>query len=178
MPGDVKYISGRVNNVQAALDNDASAIKAVKEVVLSDVDDARMSFRAVDTLKLPQQYHYSGSWRGISSTSNRDLLNTDADGGSVDLVGYFGTRADDLNRTLGLYKQNLAEIESHLGTVEANTTMQSQQLMFKRGSDGQGRSGEDQVAQLGEVLRQFEGAILGVAEKVGGIREQLQVAIR
>lgn len=55
--------------------------------------------------------------------------------------------------------------------MEANTTQQVQRLQFSRGRDGGARSADDQVRELTAVFREFEKGILGVAGKVGGVRE-------
>jgi len=178
IPNDVEYVKGKADTAELALDNDSQAINTMKGVVKKDADNAELSFKAVENLKLPQQFHYTGMWHGHSST----IVPQRSRGGSsqgnseepADLVSYFSTCATEMTNTLKTYQQNISEIEAHLRTVEANTIAQGQQLMFKRGRDGGSRSSEDQIRELAAVLREFEGGIINVAGKVGTVREEVQ----
>jgi len=168
IPNDVEFVTGKADTVELALDNDGQAINTMKGIVQIDAENARLSFRAVENLKLPQQFHYGGMWHGSNEAASGQ------DGESTDLVSYFSNSASEMTRTLGTYQGQIAEIETHLRTVEANTISQSQQLMFRRGRDGGARSSEDQIRELAAVLREFENGIITVAGKVGGVREDVQ----
>lgn len=178
IPNDVEFVKGKADTVELALDNDSQAINTMKGVVQKDAEHARLSFRAIENLKLPQQFHYTGMWHGHSSTMTPPRNGAGAsEGGSdepTDLVTYFSNCATEMTKTLDTYQQNISEIETHLRTVEASTIAQSQQLMFRRGRDGGSRSSEDQVRELAAVLREFEGGIINVAGKVGAVREDVQ----
>ncbi|KAI9770471.1 MAG: hypothetical protein M1835_006552 [Candelina submexicana] len=178
LPNDVDYVSKKLDTMHNALENDAEAIDHVRKIVKKDAADAKLSFRSIDNLKLPQQYHYAGLWNAPPSVfrSNGPPLPGEAveQEGSTDLVSYFSTQAEAMTKTLDMYKQNVREIETHLLGVEANTMQQIQQLMFSRGRDGKGSNREDQLRELVAVLREFESGILGVAGKVGGVREGVQ----
>ncbi|KAI9821884.1 MAG: hypothetical protein M1827_002466 [Pycnora praestabilis] len=179
IPNDVDFVSRRLDTVQRGLENDAEAIDHVRGLVKKDAADAKLSFRAIDNLKLPQQYHHTGLWNVPSSASRLrgpqiPAEEGETEEGSADLVSYFSAQADEMAKTLDNYRKNVHEIESHLRGVEASTVQQMQQLMFMRGKDGGERSAEDQVRELAAVLREFENGILGVAGKVGGAREGVQ----
>ena len=58
---DVEFVGNKLETAELGLDNDSRAIDAQKAVVRRDADNARLSFRAVENLKLPQQFHYSGT---------------------------------------------------------------------------------------------------------------------
>ncbi|KAI9723953.1 MAG: hypothetical protein M1812_000671 [Candelaria pacifica] len=178
VPNDVDFVSKKLDTMHNALENDAEAIDHVRKIVKKDAADAKLSFRSIDNLKLPQQYHYAGLWNAPPSvfrSNGPTLPGEEAEQeGSTDIVSYFSTQAEAMSKTLNTYKQNVREIESHLLGVEASTMQQIQQLMFTRGKDGNGSNREDQVRELVAVLRDFESGILGVAGKVGGVREGVQ----
>ncbi|KAI9870876.1 MAG: hypothetical protein M1830_003675, partial [Pleopsidium flavum] len=186
IPNDVAFVSRKLETMQQALENDAEAIDVVRKSVKRDAADAKLSFRAIDNLKLPQQYHYTGLWNvpSVSQPSGPKLpaspssprspsssSSSNDEGTSSDLISYFSTQADTMRKTLESYTQSIHDIESHLLGVETNTVQQMQQLSFTRGRDGGARSEEDRVRELAAVLREFENAIMAVAGKVGGARE-------
>ena len=176
IPNDVDFVTRKLDTMQQALENDAAAIDAVRKCVKKDAADARLSFRAIDNLKLPQQYHYTGLWNvpAVSSQSAGPKLPGDDDedeGAGTNLVAYFSAQAEDMAKTLEAYKRSVHDIEAHLKGVETNMVQQMQQLAFTRGRDGGQRSAEDQVRELAAVLREFENGIMAVAGKVGGARD-------
>lgn len=171
VPSDVEYVRDQLETTQLALENDTTAIADVKSTVLKDAENARVGFRAVENLKLPQQFHYAGMWP--SRTPPRAGVADDSlsDPGLADLLSYFNQTTSSLSSTLEKYQSNLSEIENHLTNVERTMVSQGQQLAFRRGKDGVGRNREDQVRELEAVLREFETGIVSVAEKVGKVRE-------
>lgn len=176
---DVAFIEGNVDTVELALDNDGTTINQMKGVIKNDAQNANVSFRAIETLKLPQQFHYNGMWHGAASsvTPPQAALGNDSADGSMDLVSYFGNCASEMSKTLAGFNQNIAEIEAQLRTLEASTMVQGQQLMFKGDGHGASRSKDDQVRELVAVLREFEMGILSVAGKVGGVREEVTTLV-
>lgn len=177
IPNDVGFVSQKMDAVNQALENDAQSIEYAKKLVSKDTTNARLSFRVVDNLKLPQQYHYSNLWNvpSISQSTGPRLPGEEGeDGQNEDLVSYFSMQAEAMSQTLERYKKNVADIEAHLTSLEQGTMQQMQQVMFTRGKDGGLRTAEDQVRELAGVLREFENGILGVAGKVGGAREKIQ----
>lgn len=183
LPNDVEYLSRREKTLTETLMNDAQAIARVRETVKADSEDAKLSFAAIDNLRLLPQYHHAGSWKlgGVSSSFTSNNINTNLSGehetSPRDLVAYFSQRAENMSLTLQQYMQNLAQVESHLRGVEARTGQQIQQLAFSHGRDGEPRATDEQIRELAAVLRDFENGILGVAGKVGAAREGVQQLI-
>jgi nucleoporin p58/p45 len=172
VPADVDFVRGKLETTELALDNDSRAIESIKAVVKRDAENARLSFRAVENLKLPQQFHYQGMWGQTSSSPGRgDDTSSDSSQGPADLVSYVSGTADQFQATLAKYQRNIEEIEAHLRTLEVAVVQQGQQMMFKRGQDGAGRSRDEQVRELVATLTAFENGILGTARKVGEARE-------
>ncbi|KAH0569253.1 hypothetical protein GP486_000009 [Trichoglossum hirsutum] len=177
IPNDVEFVSRRLTTMQHALENDAQAIDYVRKTVKRDANDARLSFRALDNLKLPPQYHYQGLWSSPTpSAPPRSVAGaavTDEEG-STDLVAYFSQQADVMAETLEKYKCNLQEIEEGLRGVEAKTVQLTQKLMLTKGEDGRERNEAETVNELSQVLRGFETGILNVAGSVWMAREGVQ----
>ncbi len=178
IPNDAGFVGRKLETLQQALENDARAIDGVRRGVKADAADARLSFAALDNLKLPQQFHYTGLWNvpAVSRPGGPRLGGEDDEedaGGGGDLVAYFERQAEEMGRTLEGFRRSVDDIEAHLRGVEASTAQQMQRLAFGRGRDRDGgeRSAEDQVRELAAVLREFENAIMAVAGKVGGARE-------
>ncbi|KAI9794430.1 MAG: hypothetical protein M1816_005500 [Peltula sp. TS41687] len=172
LPNDVEHVARRERTLTETLMNDVQAIAHVRDTINADADDAKLSFTAIDNLRLLPQYHHVGNWKlGASSLG---ISTIDGEEPARDLVAYFSQRADNMSLTLQQYMRNLAQVESHLRGVEARTGQQIQQLAFSRGRDGESRTADDQIRELAAVLRDFEGGILGVAGRVGAAREGVQ----
>ena len=177
IPGDVEFCSNKLDAFQQALENDASVIDNNKNLVRKDAADARLSFKAIQNLRMPQQFHHAGLWSAPSASQNVGPVLHDINGeeeGSADLVSYFSKQVDEMGKTLESFNKTIVEVESYLKGVEANTLQQVQRVQFTRSRDGGQRSTDDQIRELAAVLREFENGILGVAGKVGGVREQVQ----
>ncbi|KAH0547656.1 hypothetical protein FGG08_000145 [Glutinoglossum americanum] len=177
IPNDVEFVSRRLTTMQHALENDAQAVDYVRKTVKKDANDARLSFRALDNLKLPPQYHYQGLWSSPTpSAPPRSVGGATAsdDEGSTDLVAYFSQQADGMGETLEKYRRNLHEIEEALRGVETKTVQMTQKLMLTRGEDGSERSEAEVVSELSQVLRGFEDGILNVAGSIWMAREGVQ----
>ena len=169
IPNDVDFCNRKLVGVESAALSDVNAISHVREFVKRDIEHAKMSFRAIDNLKLPPQYHNTGMW-ATKAQENRSSANGEDEG--EDLVGFFSTTADELAATLTKYQNNITEIEQHLLSVEATSAQQISAFVAKRsGSSG---SRDDPVAELAAALREFEQSILGVAGQVGSAREGVQ----
>lgn len=176
IPNDVEYCTKTLETMQVALENDAEAIAYGKTLVNMDAANAKLSFRIIQNLKMPQQFHHSGIWNipNVSQTAGLSLNDNNDSSSSNDLESYFSKETDDMARTLEGYKRSIAEVETYLKGIEVNTYHQMQQLAFSKGHDGGPKTAEDQVRELAAVLREFENGILGVAGKVGSAREKLQ----
>lgn len=167
IPTDVEFLSKKLIGVESSLESDAEAVALVGNLVKSDAEHAKLSFRAIDNLKLPPQYHNQGNWMAKSSRSTQGQGSSDPQ----DLVSFFSQTADEMTATLSKYQSHISEIEQHLRTVEAATMMQAQQL------NGNGLGGDvgDQKRELAAVLREFEAGIRGVAGVVAQTREEVQM---
>lgn len=172
---DVDFVQRKSAGVEDALESDAQAIAQVRNLIKSDAEAAKLSFRVIDNLKLPLQFHNTGIWSGKSA--NADPRSTsNGEEGAQDLVGFFSKTADEMSATLERYQKNITEIELHLRGVEASSGQQLSAMIARRngGSGGQ----ENPIQELADTLTAFEQSILGVAGKVGETREgvhQLQL---
>ncbi|MCJ1433361.1 hypothetical protein MMC27_002721 [Xylographa pallens] len=180
IPNDVEFCARRLDTMQQALENDAGAIETGRELVEKDAAHARLSFKTIQNLRMPQQFQHANLWNQPQPPQNIGSVLQDGNiepSGSADLVSYFSNQADEMARTLGTFQSHIAEVEIYLQGLEASTVQQMQRLQFTKNRDGGQRSADDQVRELAAVLREFEGGILGVAGKVGGVREKVQEAM-
>jgi len=171
IPNDADFCRRKLIGMEDAMESDIEKLSQVRELVKIDADHAKLSFKAIDNLRLPAQYHNAGIW-AVRSTSTGAKTQVDGDGEAQDLVGFFSKTADELDGTLNKYRKNFSEIEYHLRSIESNTVQQTQALIAQRngGSGGQ----DDPIQELAAALREFEMSILGVAGKVGAAREGMQ----
>ena len=176
MPADIDYCIRSLDTMQQALENDAGSISLAKDIVKGDYADASVSFRVIQNLSLPPQFHQSTFRSAATPSRNQALLLADNDTGGPpkNIVDYFMQQADEMNQTLSTYDRNITEVESYLKGVESNITQQAQQMIITRTRDGGAKSAEDQVRELAAVLREFGNGIIGVASKVGDTRESMQ----
>lgn len=177
MPPDVEYCTKALDTMQQALENDAESIAFAKGLVKVDVADAKLIFRTIQNMKMPQRYHQSGMWNttGILQGGGSSLPEEDAEmGASQNIVEYFSKQVDEMTKTMDAYRRDIDQVEAYLKGVESNMMQQTQQMMFTRGQDGGEKSAEEQVRQLAAVLRDFEQGITGVATRVGGTRDKIQ----
>jgi nucleoporin p58/p45 len=166
LPSDVEYLDSRLETVEGALGRDAVAVGQNKQVIERDSEDAVRLFRAVENLKLPNQFHYStiGS-SGFPSSSS------DGEGaaGATDLLSYFAARASELEDKTKVFGRHQREVDTHLRTVE-HSAVEGMQKLGR--TNGEGTTG-DGLREIAGVMRTFEEAILRVAERVGEGREKV-----
>ncbi|KAI0545330.1 hypothetical protein F4679DRAFT_588636 [Xylaria curta] len=165
IPDDVTFVSRKYDGARNALESAAQTIEAARALVNEDADNARLSFRAIDNLKLPQQYHTSGFWSSRQQASG----NANAESDGQDLVGFFSKAADEMGEQIKKYEGNLTEIELHLHGVSDNLVEQLQRMMASKNSTSSGA--DEKIQELVAVLRDFEQGILKVASDVGSARE-------
>ena len=175
IPNDVRFVARKYEGVNHALGDGAHGIKKLKDTIQEDAGAARLSFRAVDNLKLPTAYHVQGLWRSTTSAAANAATTGspasapsgssggDGDAAQQDLVSFFSAAAEDMERQLRQYRDKLREMENHMNGVNV--------ALHEQLHSCSGR--EDQLAELAAVLREFEEGILRVAGKVGGVREGL-----
>lgn len=176
MPSDIEYCAKTLDTLQQALENDAESIAFAKNLVKTDFDDSKLSFKVIQNLSLPQQFHHSALRSSAAPSQPRGLLfpKEGNEDGPTNLVDYFMKQAAEMNKTLDVYNRNMAEVEAYLKGVESDTMQQMQEIMVTRTRDGGEKTAEDQVRELAVVLREFGNGIIGVATKVGDTREKIQ----
>ncbi|KAI0444341.1 hypothetical protein F4803DRAFT_512181 [Xylaria telfairii] len=165
IPDDVTFVTRKYDGARNALESAAQSIEAARVLVNQDADSARLSFRAIDNLKLPQQYHTSGFWSPRQQASGNANAETDGQ----DLVGFFSKTADEMGEQMKKYERNLTEIELHMHGVSDNLVEQLQRMMATKNSASSGA--DEKIQELVAVLRDFEQGILKVAGDVGSARE-------
>lgn len=168
IPNDVEFCRRKLIGMEAGQDSDVQSIAVAAQLVRQDADNAALSFRVIDNLKLPPQYHNTGMWH--PSSESRGKSNEDAQ----DIVGLFSKTADELAGTLNKYQGHVAEIEQHLRGVEAASASQINALVARK--HGSSRSQSNPIEDLTAVLTDFESSLFGVADRVGGARAALREA--
>jgi nucleoporin p58/p45 len=171
IPSDVEFCSRKMRGLADLMDGDVEAVAVLKALVEEDAENAKLSFRAIDNLKLPPQYHNPG-WPSKAAGGDSRSQNNSAARDSQDIVGYFSSAADELNGKVAKYQKNITEIETHLRGVEGSTAQQVHAFVLRRQGGGAARS--DEIRELAESFEDFERGILNVAGKVGSAREQVQ----
>lgn len=168
IPDDVRFVSRKHAAVDSALGADLHAIKAMRDQVRADADEAKLSFIAIDNLKLPAQYHQTPAF---GSSTRQNGTSSNGDGATAeDLVSYFSRATDEMDEHVKRLQKTVREIDSHLGGVEQNISEQASRLQASSGALG-GGSQDDRYMELYHVLRDFEEGIVQVATVVGGARE-------
>ncbi|KAI1497845.1 hypothetical protein F5X99DRAFT_395356 [Biscogniauxia marginata] len=165
IPNDVRFVARKYDGAHNALESAAQAIDSARVLVNQDADHARLCFRAIDNLKLPQQYHMSGFWSPRQQAPG--TANTETDG--QDLVSFFSKSADEMTEQMKKYERNLTDIETHMHAVNDSLGDQLQRMMAIRNGTLSGP--EEKIQELVAVLRDFEQGILKVAGDVGSARE-------
>ncbi|GAB1318496.1 Nucleoporin [Madurella fahalii] len=171
IPTDVSFVTRKSEGANNALSSDVVAIDQLRELVKTDADNARLSFKAIDNLKLPTQYHQAGLWstRGQQAAASGGSADADAQS-NADLISFFSKTADEMDEMMKKFEKNLGEIEVHLHGVQGNMVEQLQRAAAHSRNASQGGVNE-QVLELAAVLRDFEESILKVAGAVGSVKE-------
>lgn len=165
---DVNLITEKLDEVDRSLAVDAQGVQQDKNITEKDEIDIARCIRIIDNLRMPAQYVYHPA----ANNGRQPQPPVWDDTYDVDLVGnYFQPLTQDMAKLLATYSSNLAEIESHMGTIEQSTVSQAQQLAAQRSGLGGRDVGADSVRQLADTLRGFEASILAAAGKVGACRE-------
>ncbi|KAK4098135.1 hypothetical protein N658DRAFT_509797 [Parathielavia hyrcaniae] len=184
IPTDVSFVGRKSEGAHSALAGDIAAIDQLRGLVKQDAEHARLSFKAIDNLKLPTQYHQAGLWssRGVhvQQVGGGGGATVGASGGAggaadaqsnSDLIGFFSRTADEMDDMMRKFEKNLGEIEVHLHGVQGNMLEQMQRVAAQSNSAAQGGGVDGRVMELAAVLRDFEESILNVAGVVGGVKE-------
>ncbi|KAI1340318.1 hypothetical protein F5Y15DRAFT_54473 [Xylariaceae sp. FL0016] len=165
LPADVKFVTRKYDGARNALQSAAQAIESARVLVNQDADAARLSFRAIDNLKLPSQYHTSNFWSPRQHTPG--TANAESDG--QDLVGFFSKAANEMEDQMNKYGKNLTEIETHMHGVSDGLVDQLQRMMATK--NGASSGSDEKIQELASVLRDFEQGIMKVAGDVASARE-------
>lgn len=171
IPTDVGFVTRKHEGAHSALAGDILAIDQLRGLVKSDAADARLSFKAIDNLKLPTQYHQAGLWSSRSQQVGAGA-GAGADAKSnTDVISLFSKTADEMDDMMRKFENHLGEIEVHLHGVQGNMLEQLQRVAAQ--SKGATTPGgvDERVVELAAVLRDFEESILKVAGVVGGVKE-------
>ena len=177
MSPDVQHCTKKLESVQQALEGDAESIAFAKDLVRADTADAKLSFKIINNLKLPPQFHHANLWNSVPAAQRTGPSFSDGaaeQGSSRNLIEYFSKQSDEMSKTLAVYQRNVAEVETYLRGVEANAIQEMQRLAVSRNREGDPGTTEGEVKELAFVLRDFENGILGVAARVGSARESVQ----
>lgn len=174
IPSDVSYCERKLDTLQSALEADAAEIDDLKSRSRACADDAKICFRNVSALRTPSQFSIGP---GAGPVPAGLLDGDDAATQGQDLHRYVERQIDEMAGKLEKFKRGINEVEGYLKGVEVNTYASLEAAKLRRGEDGGARSADDQIRELANVLREFEGGILGVAGKVGGLRERTQQAM-
>lgn len=170
MPADVEICARKLEALERSLEADAVSIEDAKKLVKKDASAARLSFKAISSLRMPAQMQSGLGFRadaaGLASTG-------DDASSSTDLLSYFDNQAEDMNKKLGVMKTQLSEVESYLSSMEAQQIAQSQSIRLSHGRDGGVKSAEAQIKEMAGALQSFEGGILNVASRITATRESL-----
>ncbi|PYH83627.1 hypothetical protein BO82DRAFT_331470 [Aspergillus uvarum CBS 121591] len=201
IPHDVDFVQGKLETMQHALENDASEIDQLRNLVSRDAAEAQVAFRAIDTLKLPLQYQSTGGagwWTSQNQKTDAQTLRstrkntlalpddvesdpataTSVNGVPVNLVDYFSQRSDEMGVVLERYTRSLKEIEDHLHGVESTLERQIHDFVAARSRDGPASGTPKSIINdLATVLSDVEAGILGVAGRLGGVTEQVQEVV-
>ncbi|KAK0717868.1 hypothetical protein B0T26DRAFT_776913, partial [Lasiosphaeria miniovina] len=171
IPADVNFVTRKSEGADGALSGDLAAINQLRDLVKKDADNARLSFKAIDNLRLPTQYHQSGLWstRGQQAATGAGSADADAESNS-DLITFFSKTSDEMGEMMKKFERNLGEIEVHLHGVQGNMLEQLQRVVAQSKNGSQGGL-DERVVELAAVLRDFEEGILKVAGVVGGVKE-------
>ncbi|KAM7187340.1 hypothetical protein V8F20_011004 [Naviculisporaceae sp. PSN 640] len=172
IPPDVSFVTRKSEGARGALGGDVVVIDQLREFVKQDVAHAKLSFKAIDNLKLPTQYHQAGLWStrgGQTGTGGSGAADAEAESNS-DLISYFSKTADEMDEMMKKFASNLSEIEGHLHGVQGNILEQLQRVSVQSRNGSQGGA-DERISELAAVLRDFEESILKVAGVVGGVKE-------
>lgn len=191
LPGDAAYLEQRLEAVQGAIDSDVRSTERAKQLTTSVISDARITFGAIENLRLPSQFHYMPGQLDSSSMAKQRavggalaaagirLEDSDEQTGSTrDLLAYFRQKVEDLSARLEVYSRQVREVEEHISTVEVSAVEQIQRAMIRRqqasrmgitdGASGDA-SGEASAAVLEfkkERLRELAGALKGLEDAI------------
>lgn len=188
IPSDVDFVEERLQTLQEELENDATSIEHARGTAQRDSGDAQLVFRTVDSLLLPLQYQSApGDRWGLKTPNNQsttlaglpdlgDIGSPNLHNHPNNLVQYFSQRSDNMQNVVGSYRQHLTDIEDHIQNLELSLNRQFNDVVARRRKQGEtiATGPESSTAEVIGALKETEAAILGVASRVGEVKEQVQ----
>lgn len=163
VPDQFEFLQRKMIGVQANIDSDIQMCALLNKQVHVDAENAKLSFEAIHSLKLPQQFQ-QGMWNAAKQTSPSTRKPGEPAG---DIVNLFDQTADEMSQTYKNQMEKLTEIENHLYSLERS-------LVRAGANMGGGSQEENDVQLVGEALRDFENGMIQVANQVAKAREDVR----
>ncbi len=163
VPDQFEFLQRKMIGVQANIDSDIQMCAQLNKQVHVDAENAKLSFEAIHSLKLPQQFQ-QGMWNAAKQTSPSTRKPGEPAG---DIVNLFDQTAEEMSQTYKNQMAKLTEIENHLYSLERS-------LMRAGTTMGGGSQEENDVQLVGEALRDFENGMIQVANQVARAREDVR----
>ena len=173
IPPDVALCESKMETLERALEADAAAIDDAKSLARKDTEAARLSFKAISTIRMPTHLQSGGLFRSSASSATTFAGTKDNSSTSTNLLSYFNTQTNEMSKKLNAIKNQLSEVESYLSLVEEHQVAQIQSTRLTHGRNRGVKSAEDQIKEMAGALQSFEGGILSVASRLTSTRESL-----
>jgi nucleoporin p58/p45 len=170
LTNDVTFLEGKLKGVQAALEEDVRNIQYLKDMTKQDIEDAQLSFKAVDNLKLPAHYHQPslfGGNRANAGSANASQGGTDETG---DILALYARRTLQLKEKHEKLLEKMRACEEHMPGVENGLYERMRRL--QQGAIGVGMG--SQFEQIFEAIRETGSTIYRLANNIAENREKLE----
>lgn len=161
IPDNVEFLQRKIIGVQSNQDADVESVDKLSKEFDVDKANAKLSFDAIENLRLPQQYH-QGMWNTAKQTSPSSTRPGEP---AEDIVNLFDQTAEEMGQTYKKNMNTLSDIEQHLNSLTAK-------MVQAGGNFGNNQGHQNQ--ELAENLRLFHDALVNVANKCGDARESVQ----
>ena len=188
IPGAVELVTGKLEETESGLENDAEAIVGIRDGDAKKGEgEAKCLFRAVDRLKVPRQYQvghkqnesigggvYGGSglsgWWNNPQTLKGSIRGAGGqtmqlpgeevdDGGPKSLVELFNGRCTDVKDAMHSNKKLVGEIEQFIGGLEDKVRGKERQLNERLNYGGQDGDTVGEKEQQEQLLRYVFGEV-------------------
>lgn len=160
IPDNVEFLQRKIIGVQSNSDGDIQMVSQIQRQVEVDKGNAKLSFDAIENLRLPQQYH-QGMWNATKQASPSTTKPGEPAG---DIVNLFNQTTEEMSQTYRNNMDKIQEIEQHLRSLE---------ISMMRAGANVGRNQGDDVQLVGEALKDFGSGLIQVASQVGTARENV-----
>ncbi|RMZ88378.1 hypothetical protein DV736_g4394, partial [Chaetothyriales sp. CBS 134916] len=199
IPAAIDLVSGKLDEVEAGLENDAAAIVSLRDGdVKKGEGEAKCVFRAVDRLKVPRQYQVAhkqndsiiggvyggsglsgwwnnpqtlgGSSRGAGGQTMQLPGEEVDDSGPKSLVELFNGRCADIADAMKSNKALLSEIEGFVAGLEEKVRGKERQLAERLNYGGQNGDTMSEKEQQEQLLRYVFGQVeRGIFQTAGKV---------